>query len=108
MNNSFFEQIHESAKYLGLDLCAHEMAQLAMEQQLTDESIQAISETFAYLKQKKTESIVSTLLRLSRLPLKEPKHLKVLISDSFMGSRLTHLKTFRHCLHFMHIRTLHS
>ena len=94
MNNSFFEQIHESAKYLGLDLCAHEMAQLAMEQQLTDESIQA--------------SFVSTLLRLSRLPLKEPKHLKVLISDSFMGSRLTHLKTFRHCLHFMHIRTLHS
>lgn len=38
MNNSFFEQIQESAKYLGLDLCAQEMAQLAMEQQLTDES----------------------------------------------------------------------
>lgn len=73
MNNSFFEQIQESAKYLGLDLCAQEMTQLAMEQQLTDESIQVISETFAYLKQKKTESIVSTLLRLSHLPLKEPK-----------------------------------
>lgn len=39
MNNSFFEQIQESAKYFGLDLCAQEMAQLAMEQQLTDESI---------------------------------------------------------------------
>lgn len=37
MNNSFFEQIQESAKYLSLNLCAQEMAQLAMEHQLLSE-----------------------------------------------------------------------
>ena len=90
MNNSFFEQIQESAKCLGLDLCAQEMAQLALEQQLTDESIHAVSETFAYLKQKKAESIVSTLLRLSRLPLKEPKTFEGFDFNQLHGSRLTH------------------
>ena len=73
MNDSIFEQIHDSASYLSLDLCTQEMAQFAMEQQMNTESIQAVAETLAYLKQKKSESIVTTLLRLSRLPLKEPK-----------------------------------
>lgn len=73
MNNSFFEQIQEAADYLNLGLCAQEMAQFTMEQQFTEESIQAIAKIFKYLKQKKSENIVSTLLRLSRLPLKEPK-----------------------------------
>ena len=92
MNNSFFEQIQESAKYLSLDLCAQEMAQFAMEQQLTDESIQAISETFAYLKQKKSESIVSTLLRLSRLPLKEPKTFEGFDFSQLHGKQVDALK----------------
>ena len=30
MNDSLFEQIQDSAKYLNLDLCAQEMAQLAV------------------------------------------------------------------------------
>lgn len=73
MDDSIFEQIQDSAKYLCLDLCTQEMAQFAMEQQMNDASIQAIADTLSYLKQKKSESIVSTLMRLSRLPLKEPK-----------------------------------
>ena len=94
MNNSFFEQIQESAKYRGLDFCKQEMAQLAMEQQLTDEIIQAISETFAYLKQKKAESIVSTLLRLSRLPLKEPKTFECFDFGQLHGKQTDALKNF--------------
>ncbi len=72
MNNSFFEQIQASADYLNLGLCTQEMAQFTMEQQFPEESIQAIAKIFEYLTQKKRENIVSTLLRLSRLPLKEP------------------------------------
>lgn len=73
MNDTFFEQIQDSAKYLSLDLNAQEMAQLAVDREFSGEDIRTVAEVFAYLQQKKKESIVSTLLRLSRLPLKEPK-----------------------------------
>jgi len=73
MNDSLFEQIQDATEYLGLDITAQEMAQLAIDRQISEEGIQAVVKTFSYLKKKKNESIVSTLLRLSRLPLKEPK-----------------------------------
>ena len=73
MNNSFFEQIQDAAEYLNLDLNAQEMAQLAVDHEYSEENIRIVAEMFTYLQQKKKENIVSTLLRLSRLPLKEPK-----------------------------------
>ncbi len=73
MSDSVYEQIQDDCKYLGLDLGAQEMAQLAEKFDMSEESIQASAEIFQYLKQKKSDNIVSTLLRLSRLPLKEPK-----------------------------------
>ena len=73
MNNSLFEQIQDAAEYLNLDLNAQEMAQLAVGHEYSEENIRIVAEMFTYLQQKKKENIVSTLLRLSRLPLKEPK-----------------------------------
>lgn len=73
MNKSFFEQIQETADYLNLDMNAQEMAQLAVDHEYSEENIRIVAEMFTYLQQKKKENIVSTLLRLSRLPLKEPK-----------------------------------
>ena len=73
MNESLFELIQTDAKYLSLDFSAQEVAQLAMDHDLSDDNIQAVSVIFSYLKDKKTETIVNTQLRLSRLPLKEPK-----------------------------------
>lgn len=73
MSDSFFEQIQNAAKYLGLDLNAQEMARLAVDCGFSGENIQAVAEILTYLQQKKKENIVSTLLRMSRLPLKEPK-----------------------------------
>lgn len=73
MNDSIFEQIQCAAGYLNLDLNAQEMAQFAVDREFSEENIRAVAEMFAHLQQKKKENIVSTLLRLSRLPLKEPK-----------------------------------
>lgn len=73
MNDSVFEQIQRAAGYLNLDLDAQEMAQFAVDRGFSEENIHAVAEMLAHLQQKKKESIVSTLLRLSRLPLKEPK-----------------------------------
>lgn len=73
MNESVFGQIQEAAEFLSLDFLSQEMAQLAVEQSYTEESIQAIASVFEYLKDKKNENIINTLLRMSRLPQKEPK-----------------------------------
>ncbi len=73
MNESLYQQIQDDAKYLGIDLPAQEMAQFAVESNLSEDNIETVSEVFGYLKEKKRENIVATLLKMSRLPLKEPK-----------------------------------
>lgn len=73
MNRSIFEKIQESAKILNIDLYAAELAGYTMEQEFSREMLEAIEKVFSHLRKKKEESIVTTLLRMSRLPLKEPK-----------------------------------
>jgi len=73
MNESLFEQIQISAKYLNLDFCAREMAQWSHDKELGDGQLQAIADVLSFIKDKKSENIVTTLLRMSRLPLKDPK-----------------------------------
>ena len=70
MNNSVFEQIHSYTKYLDLDLGAQEIARFSEDQALSDAQLQAIASVFSYLRDKKEENIVATLLRMSRLPMK--------------------------------------
>ena len=73
MDNSFFSRIQGSSEYLGFCFEELEMASLATSADYTEEQLRAIAETLDYFKDKKKEANISTLLRLSRLPLKEPK-----------------------------------
>lgn len=93
MNDSLFDQIQMDAKYLNIDLCSQEAAQLAMENKMSDESVVAISQVFSYLKAKKAETIVNTQLRLSRLPLKEPKSFDNFDFSLIHGKQTDALKT---------------
>ena len=93
MDDPLFEQIQADAKYLNLDFCAQEAAQLAMDLEMSDESIHAVSEVFSYLKEKKVETIVNTQLRLSRLPLKEPKSFENFDFSLIHGKQVEALKT---------------
>ena len=76
MNESAFEQIQACAEYLGIDVYTQEIALFAENNQFAEADLLAIQKTFEYLRGRKQESIVSTLLRMSRLPLKEPKRQK--------------------------------
>ena len=73
MDESVFEQISDCADYLKLSFSSQEMACLADDRSFSEESLSAIAEVFEHLRDRKKEAIVRTLLRLSRLPLKEPK-----------------------------------
>ena len=73
MNDSVFEQIQRVADYLRLELTAQEMASFSMTHGLSEDGIQAVAVVLEHLKNKKEHQIISTLLRMSRLPLREPK-----------------------------------
>lgn len=73
MDDSLFAQIFEATDYLKLDIDLQEIATVALDNKLSEEGIKAISVFVDYLKEKKKETIINTQLRLSRLPLKEPK-----------------------------------
>lgn len=92
MNNVLFEHIQNSAKYLDIDFCAEEVAQFALNHNLSEENLQAVADVFSYLQQKKSESMVSTLLRLSRLPLKEPKTFENFDFGQLHGKQTDELK----------------
>ena len=53
MEGSVFENIHECARYLNLDLGDQEMAILAEEKQMSASDLKSISDTLEYLKKKK-------------------------------------------------------
>ena len=73
MSESAFERIQSCAAYLNIDVYTQELALFAENKKFSEPDLKAIVDTFEYLKVRKQESIVATLLRMSRLPLKEPK-----------------------------------
>ena len=73
MNETAFETIASAASVLKLDFSSEEFAGFAEDHELSEEAIEAVSEVFSYLKEKKQMTTVMTLLKMSRLPTKEPK-----------------------------------
>ena len=73
MEQSVYDLIDTYCKTLKVDLSSAEMATFTENHSLTKEQITAISKLFQYLGEKKHQTIIDTLLKLSRLPLKVPK-----------------------------------
>lgn len=73
MNDAVFDVIHDKACQLKLDISAEELAVFASDQEYSSEQLSAICEIFSYLAKKKHDTMISTLLRTSRLPVKQPK-----------------------------------
>ena len=66
MNENIFEQITASAKILGIDLYTAALPQFAFEQNMSEESLSVLAQTMEHLAKLKNQSVVETLLRLSR------------------------------------------
>lgn len=74
MNESnAFEEIARYSNLLKLDLTPEEFARLAADENYTADSIHAVEMLLRYLGEKKQATTIQTLLRMSRLPLKDPK-----------------------------------
>lgn len=73
MDPTVYDSIEACCKYLEVDLNAVEMASFADKTNLSQEELGKIIELFLYLKKKKHESSVETMLRLGRFPKKAEK-----------------------------------
>ncbi len=73
MNETAFEAIAQAAAVLKLDFSSEEFAGFSEDHGLSEEAIETIRMVFSYLKEKKQQTTILTLLKLSRLPTKEPK-----------------------------------
>lgn len=92
MNDSIFNRLHESVSSLKMKIDTSELAAFADEQSFTPEQLDAICATFDYLKERKHDMMVSTMLRLSKLPLKAPKTFENFDFDYLHGKHVDDLK----------------
>lgn len=85
------EEIGAASQFLKLDFTAKEMGTYALDHDLTPESVRDIARLFQHLEEKKQQSIIEMMLRLSRLPLKEPKTFDNFDFDRFHGRQADEL-----------------
>ena len=73
MTETVFEKFATAAATLKLDFSSEEFALYAEEHELSETEMAAVERVFTYLSEKKQQTTVHTLLRLSRLPTKAPR-----------------------------------
>lgn len=73
MTEFSYENIEKSIEVLRLNLSMTELAKLSEEHALTPEQMATIDMLLEHLREKKIQTTISTLLKMSRLPLKNPK-----------------------------------
>ena len=86
MKETIFEQVAAAASVLKLDLSSEEFALFAEDQELSEEfalfaedqelseaGMEAVQKLLSYLSEKKQQTTIQTLLKMSRLPTKAPK-----------------------------------
>ena len=73
MTQTVFEKMKTAISVLKLDFTTEEFATFVDDQELSEEAIEAVQTVFSYISEKKQQTTVQTLLKLSRLPKKTPK-----------------------------------
>ena len=73
MKETIFEQVASSASVLKLDLSAEEFALFAEDREFSEAGMEAVQMLLGYLSEKKQQTTIQTLLKMSRLPTKAPK-----------------------------------
>ena len=73
VSESAYGRISSLAVRMGVSLIPEELAEIASKTDMGQAEFAAIEQIFAYLAEKREETVISTLLKLSRLPQKAPK-----------------------------------
>lgn len=82
---SLYRRVSESAASFGVGVSPEELAELAVRLDMGAEELAALEAVFAYLADKRHDQVISTLLKLSRLPQKAPKTFEGFDFDRIRG-----------------------
>ena len=92
MNEAVFESLEKDFKTIKVSMDSIEIARIAEEQAFSDEQLKSISFVFRYLAEKKIQTTIETLIRMSRLPMKDPKTFDNFDFDIVKGKDIEKLK----------------
>ena len=92
MNEFSYANLDEYFKALKLDFSSAELATLAEEKGFQEPQLAAIKEMLEYLAEKKRQTTIETMLRLSRLPLKDLKTFENFNFEVLKGRDIDKLK----------------
>lgn len=92
MTGNIFEQITASARILGIDSYTAALPKFAYERNMSEESLSALAQSFEFLAGLKNQAVIETLLKLSRLPLKNPKSFENFDFSRIHGKSVEQLK----------------
>jgi hypothetical protein len=92
MNETFGGAIDECCSVLKLDFSSAELARLTLEKGFSQETLDAMTVLFNYLRNKKEQTTIQTILRMSRLPQKVPKTFDDFDFGALRGNGLTDLE----------------
>lgn len=95
MSESIYEGILADISALKISAYADGLAGFLNAENMTQEQLAAIQKTLDFLKKQKEETIVNTLLKMSRLPLKEPKSFDNFDYENIHGKKVDVLKNLK-------------
>ena len=88
-----FEMVASCSSALKLDLNVQEFAYVAQMHNFSEESIIAVADTFQYLRDRQRQTTIRTLLKMSRLPMKDAKTFKNFDFTRIYGQDVDRLKS---------------
>ena len=92
MTESVFERISDCAQELKFGVYTGKLNGFIDTENMSPEQIDAVAKVFEHLCAQKNETIISTLLKMSRLPLKEPKTFEGFDFGNVRGKQVDTLK----------------
>lgn len=93
MTDSSYIHLAQNLEILKINLLIEEFATFAMENGFTESDISAIDKTFSFLAQRKEQITIDMMLRLSRLPRKNPKTFANFRFEDVRGKDLDRLRS---------------
>ena len=73
MSEPVFDEMEKRCNYLKLGVTSSELAEICMNLNMDEHELSDLNSVLKAFEEKKAESVVNTCLKLSRLPVKEPK-----------------------------------
>lgn len=93
MSDLLFERIYACTEELKIGTYSGQLNAFIDSENMSPEQIEAVVKVFEHLCEQKNETIINTLLKMSRLPLKEPKTFDGFDFNNVHGKQVEALKT---------------